>query len=468
MNNTIEHETADVLIIGGGPGGYVAAIRAAQLGGRVVLVEREKLGGTCLNRGCIPTKTLLHYSEYMEAPQKADMAGIQLECKGFDLAKLIRHKEQVVMQLVQGVNYLIRKNRIELITGNGRLQDANTVVIKNQDQNFIRKARKIIIATGSMAAPLPVEGNELPAVLTSDDALNMARVPQKLVIIGGGAVGIEFAFIYRNLGAQVAVVEMMPQLLPQIDQDIADVLGKAMKKRGIEVYTGLKLARILEEGNSVALQLTGPQGETRLVADQVLAAAGRRPETTGLNLEGLGVKTEGGRISVDEFMETNIKGIYAIGDVTGRIMLAHVASAQGMIAAENALGNQKKMDYKVVPSCIYCVPELAAVGLTEKEARVKGYKVLVGQFPFSASGKAIAIGAPEGLVKIVSEQKYGEILGVHIIGERATDLIAEAALAIRMEATVEELLATIHAHPTMGESIYEAAHGVFEHPIHMP
>lgn len=468
MDAVMNNEAADVVVIGGGPGGYVAAVRAAQLGGRVLLVERESLGGTCLNRGCIPTKTLLHYSEYIEAPKKAAKAGIELEYKGYDLARLIGHKDKVVSQLVSGINYLIKKNRIELILGSAQLEDANTVTIKSQGQEIKRKTRNIIIATGSTAAFLPVEGSGLPAVITSDGALSMTQVPKKLVIIGGGAVGIEFAFIYRNLGAQVAVVEMMPQLLPQMDQEIIAILGKVMKKRGIELFTGQKLARIREEGNGVCLLLSGPQGEISLTADQVLAAAGRRPEIKGLNLEGIGIKTERGRIIVNEHMETNIRGIYAIGDVTGRIMLAHVASVEGIVAADNIFGKQKKMDYRVIPSCIYCTPELAAVGLTEKEAKDKGYQIRVGVFPLSASGKAAAIGSSEGLVKIVAEEKYGEILGAHIIGERATDLIAEAALAIRTESTVDELLATIHAHPTMAESIYEAAHGVFGRPIHLP
>lgn len=462
------NNTADIVIIGGGPGGYVAAIRAAQLGGRVILIERERLGGTCLNRGCIPTKTLLYYSEYTQAPQKAVKAGILLEYKGFDLARLISHKDRVVAQLVQGINYLIKKNKIELITGNARLEDACTVSVQTQGEEKKIKAGKIIIATGSIAAPLPVEGNELSSVITSDQALNMSQVPKKLVIIGGGAVGIEFAFIYRNLGAEVTVVEMMPQLLPQMDQEIVGILGKVMKKRGIEIFTAMKLERLKREGNGIDLKLLGPQGEVRILADQVLAATGRRPEINGLNLEGIGVKTERGGINVNENMETNIQGIYAIGDVTGRIMLAHVASAEGVIAAENALGKRRKMDYGVIPSCIFCTPQLACVGLTEREAKEKGFQVKVGVFPFSASGKAAAIGSTEGMVKIVAEEKYGEILGVHILGEHAADLIAEAALAIRTEATIDELLATIHAHPTLSESIYEAAHGVFGRPIHLP
>lgn len=463
-----DHSPADVLVLGGGPGGYVAAIRAAQLGGKVVLVEQDKLGGTCLNRGCIPTKTLLHSSEYIPMAEEAGKVGIGLQYTGFDLSKLMSYKNRVVDQLVRGVNYLVAKNSIELISGKGRFVDAKTIEIQTKEGLVRKKANTIIIATGSRAASLPVPGSDHPAVISSDQALSMEKVPRKIVIVGGGAVGIEFAFIYRNLGAEVVVVEMMQQLLPQMDSEIVAVLESAMQKKGIVIYKASKVARIESLQADVAVHITTASETVRVNADQVLAAAGRRPETEGLNLAAVGIHTERGRIAVNDRMETNVTGIFAIGDVTGGMLLAHSASAEGVVAAENALGGKSKMDYKVVPGCIFSAPEVAGVGLTEKAAREKGYQVKVGRFPFSALGKAVALGQTQGLAKIVTEEQTGEILGVHIIGERATDLIAEAALAMRLESTIEEVAATIHAHPTFAEVLFESAHAVHDRAIHLP
>lgn len=460
---------ADVLVIGGGPGGYVAAIRAAQLGGKVVLVERDKLGGTCLNRGCIPTKALLKSTEYLLVPREAAEMGVNLKLESFDLQKMKGRKDRVVAQLAGGVQYLLRKNKIELIEGTARISGPGAVEATDRKGRTARRsARKIIIATGSKPAALPVPGGDHPLVITSEDALQLDSVPGKVVIVGGGAVGIEFAFIYRNLGSEVTLVEMMPQLLPQMDAEVVEILEKTMRGQGIAVYTGAQVERIEDAPGGLAVLVSAPGGSLRLEAGQVLAAAGRAPDTEGLGLEAAGVKTERGRIVVNEYMETSVPGIYAIGDVTGGILLAHVASAEGMAAAENAMGGTSAVDYKVVPGCIYSTPEVAGVGLTEKQAREQGYKVLVGKFPFAASGKAVAVGAPVGLAKIVADERFGEILGVHLVGERATDLIAEAALAIKLEATADEIIDTIHAHPTMAETLMEAAHALHGRSIHTP
>jgi dihydrolipoamide dehydrogenase len=458
---------ADLLVVGGGPGGYVSAIRAAQLGAKVVLVEKDKLGGTCLNWGCIPIKTLLHSTEYVLAPRQAARGGIALEYSGLDLKKLINHKESVVEQLRRGIGHLINKNKIQLITGMGRFVDPHTIEIKMNRGSFHIKAKNIIIATGSKAAVLPIPGYNHPAVINSDKALNMQTVPKRIVIVGGGAVGVEFAFIYSNLNANVTIVEMMPRLLPQMDEEVVTILEKVMKQRGIKIITGAKVECLEEIAGGVGVCLSTTDGESRLKAEQVLAVTGRVPETEGLNLKGVGIETEQGRILVNKSMETNLKGIYAIGDVIGGYLLAHSASAEGMVAAENALGAKKEVDYRGVPRCIYVSPEIAGVGMTEKEAIESGYQVKLGRFPFSALGKAVATGCTEGLAKIVVEEKYDEILGVHLIGDRATDMIGEAALAIRLEATVEGLTATIHAHPTFSEALFEAAHSVNNRAIHL-
>lgn len=461
--------TADVLVLGGGPGGYVAAIRAAQLGAAVVLVEQDKLGGTCLNRGCIPTKTLLHSSEYADMTETAAKVGIQLQYNGLDLAQLMKYKNRVVEQLVGGVNYLVKKNKIQLVSGKGRFVDAQTIEIQTQEGLIRQKAKNIIVATGSRAAALPIPGSDHPSVINSDRALSMEKVPKNILILGGGAVGVEFAFLYRNLGAEVTIIEMMPQILPQMDSEIVAVLETAMQKKGIKIYKSAKIEAIKAQKNGLIVEVTTAQSSLKLETEQVLMAAGRSPNTEDLNLAGIGIQTSRRGIIVDERMETNVKGVYAIGDVAaGGMLLAHSASAEGVVAAENALGGKRKMDYKVVPGCIFTNPEVAGVGLTEKEAGEKGYRVKVGKFPFAALGKAVALEKTQGLAKVVTEEETGEILGVHIIGERATDIIAEAALAMRLEATVEELTATIHAHPTFAESLFEAAHAVNNKSIHLP
>jgi len=458
---------ARVLVIGGGPGGYVAAIRAAQLGGKVTLVERDKLGGTCLNRGCIPTKALLKSTSFFATAKEAADMGVNLKVEGYDLAKIRERKNRVVTQLVNGVQFLVKKNQIQLIEGNAKFVGPGAVEITTKDGHALSyKDCKIIVATGSKPAKLTLPGCDNQKVITSDDALKLESIPEKIAVIGGGAVGIEFALIYRNMGAEVTLLEMLPQLMPQMDAETVSVLEKSMKNRGITIYTGTRVDRIEDVPNGVALSIDSPSGSKKLEVGQVLVAVGRVANTEGLELDISGIKTERGKIVVNEFLETSMPGVYAIGDVIGGIQLAHVASAEGITAAENALGGRSPINYKVVPGCVYSIPEMAGVGLTEKQARDQGYKVKVGKFNFTGSGKAIAVGATVGLAKVIADEKYGEILGVHIIGERATDLIAEAALAMKLEATVDEVTSTIHAHPTMSETLLEAALAVHGRSIH--
>lgn len=468
-NDIGNEEIADVIVIGGGPGGYPAAIRAAQLGGKVILVERDKLGGTCLNRGCIPTKALLKSTEFVLAPEEAREMGIELSYNGFNLDRIRRRKNKVVTQLVQGVEFLVKNRKIELLKGTASFINSTTIKVNlTEGQEVIRKAKKIIIATGSESAPLKMENSDLPAFIDSDDALDLKVLPKKIVIMGAGAIGIEFAYIYRNLGCDVTIV-VRSKILRKLDPDVVAVLDKVMKKRGIKVYNGSHLEKITEIAGGVSLDFVSEKGNFTIDAEQVLVALGRNPLTEGLNLEAVGVETnKNGCIVVNNAMETNIPGIYAIGDVIGGLFLAHVATEEGIVAAENAMGHSTLMDYKVVPSCIYSIPEIATVGLTEAEAKEEGYELKIGKFPFNFSGKALAVGAPEGLVKIVAEADTGEILGVHIVGDRATDIIAEAAIAMKMEATVDEIIETIHAHPTMAESIMEAASAVKNRAIHLP
>lgn len=466
LSSEVGKEIVDVIVIGAGPGGYVAAIRAAQLGAKVTLIEQSKLGGTCLNRGCIPTKALLKSTGYINIPEKARKMGIELNFSGLNLEKIRECKDKAVAQLVGGVQYLVKKNGIELIEGKGFFLDKDTVGIESGGETLIRKAKKIIIATGSQPASLKITGADNSAVINSNEALKVSGVPSNLLIIGGGAIGVEFAYMYRNLGSNVTVLEMMPRLLPQTDHEIAALLEKSMKKQGIAVYTEARVEKIEENAGEVRVHVQLPQESRTFNAEQVLTATGRLPNTNGLAIEKAGIKTERGKIPVNERMETNVQGIYAIGDVTGGILLAHKAYAEGVIAAENALGGSSVMDYRVIPSFVCSEPETASVGLTEMQAEEMGYTVKTGKFSFAANGKAIATGAGDGLVKVIADEECGDILGVHIIGERASDLIAEAALAMKLEASPEEIINTIHAHPTLAETLMEAAQGVYGRSIH--
>jgi dihydrolipoamide dehydrogenase len=457
-------EKYNVAVIGGGSAGYVAAIRAAQLGGKVAIVEGREFGGTCLNRGCIPTKTLLISGDFLQKARIAGEFGIKAENVGYDLKRIQDRKNAVVKRLVEGVEYLLQKRKVTLIRGRGELTSPNSVGISMDGERKEIKASKIIIATGSEPALIPIFNIDGVNVLTSDDALQLEESPKSILIVGSGAIGAEFACLLNILGTDVTVVEMLPQMLPTEDAEIARRLGTICKRRKVKVLTNDRVEKVEIEGpKRVTTTLSSGKSFT---TEKVLVAIGRSLNSTGIGLEELGVKTERGRILVNDHMETNIKGIYATGDVVGGLMLAHVAHHEGIIAAQNCMGKETKADYRAVPSCIFTQPEIASIGLKESEAKEKGYSIKIGRFPFSASGKAVCLGETEGFVKIVADEKTGQVLGTHAIGPHVTDLIAEIAVAMKNGISVEQIADTIHAHPTLSESLLEASMAVDNLSIH--
>jgi len=446
----------DVGVIGGGPGGYVAAIRAAQLGGKVVVVERDSLGGTCTNWGCIPTKALLRAVELISDVRRAGEFGLTVAEPSYDLTKITERMDRVVERLVQGTRYLLKSNGVELLKGVGKIASAGTIAVVQNDQSISLNAAKIIVATGSRAKTLPIPGAESPGVITSDKALHLEKVPPSLVIIGGGPEGAEFACIFSRLGSEVAIVEMLPNLLPLEDREVGIRLNQILTKQGVRILTNTAVKSISEDQGTKKVLVQSPSGELTLEGNKVLMAVGRSPNIENIGLEELGIKNTKSGIEVDDRMETNVKGVYAIGDVAGG-GLAHVAFEEGIVAAENAMGLDSKIDLRVVPRCIYTIPEVAAVGLTEDQAKEQGHELLIGKFPFTASGRALTLGETEGIVKVLADKSTKEILGVHIVGPRASDIIPEAVLAMRLEATTEDLARAIHPHPTLSEALKEAA-----------
>jgi len=461
---------SDLIVIGGGTGGYMAAIRASQLGAKVILVEKEVLGGTCLNWGCIPTKALLRGAELVSLVAKSQEYGVNVGEVTVDFTRMMARKQQIVQTHVTGLQGLMRSNGVEVIKGVATLASpAQIQVDTGTGEKQTLEASRIILAPGSVAATIPIPGSDSSAVITSKEALQLTEIPQSMVIIGGGAIGVEFSTIFAGLGATVTVVEMLPQIIPTEDHELALFLQDSLQKKGIEVLTGTTVSAIEDEaGGEKSVTVKTGEGERKIKAQMVLMAVGRRPNTEGLGLEGAGVGTERGRIVVNEKMETGVPGVYAVGDAIGGILLAHVAGAEGEVAAENALGKASQIDYRVVPRCIYTMPEIAAVGMTENQAREEGFDIAVGKFPFMANGKATVLGERDGMVKMVADAGSGEVLGVHIVGPHATDLIGEAALCMKMEGTIEEILSTIHAHPTLTEAIREAALDVQGLAFHIP
>jgi dihydrolipoamide dehydrogenase len=456
-----------VIVIGGGPGGYVAAIEAAQHGADVTLIEKDKLGGTCVNRGCIPTKALVQTAHLFHDIGRAQEYGITVEGFSLNFKAVSKRKKIIVDQMCNGVSYLMRKNKIKVVEGTATIIDSGKVKIFEKKEREIL-GDKIIIATGSVPSSILVEGIDGSNVINSDDALEMDSLPESLVIIGGGVIGLEFAQIFKRMNVAVSVVEIMPQLLPTEDSDIAKQLEKSMKQEGINIYTGATVTRIgSAHGGIKEVFIVRNDTKTTLRGDKVLVSVGRRPFTDQLGLERLGISLKNGRITVNEHMETSVKNIYAIGDAVGGIMLAHKAMAEGKCAARNALGVKKRMDYKAIPRCIWTSPEVAAVGLTEEEARKRFETVKTTTFPFSANGKAKIIGETQGFVKVISESRHGELIGVHIFCAHATEMIAESVLGLTLEATHKELSETIHAHPTLSEAIMEASRGLEGKSLHI-
>jgi dihydrolipoamide dehydrogenase len=449
----------EVIVIGSGPGGYVAAIKAAQLGAHVTLVEKDALGGTCLNRGCIPTKFFRESAGLLSRIEEAEAFGISVQGVSVDFPAVVKRKEAVVNKLIKGLVALMKKNKIDVVTGTASLVDAGTVRVLESGLEL--SADTTIIATGSKSASPPIKGADTPNVMSSDEMLASQQLPSSLAVVGGGVVGLEFAQFLARMGTKVTVIEVLPQILAGEDAEISTQLQRLLTRGGVKVLTNTFVTSIGEgpKGQKAVTFVTGEGGtEEVLIVERVMLSTGRVPNLDDLNASALGLKLDGTRLVVDDLMATNVPGIYAIGDVVGSPMLAHVAMEEGKCAAVNALtGGSAKMDYGIVPMCVYTSPEVASVGLTEAEARDKFGEVRIGRFPFAANGRSMIANSAKGMVKVIADTRYGEILGVHILGPQATELIAECIMAMRLEATIDELGSTIHAHPTASEAVAESA-----------
>ena len=452
----------NIVVIGGGPAGYVAAIHAAHLAAKVTLVEKDKLGGTCLNRGCIPTKALARSAEVLLEARKANDFGIEADNIRIDFPGIMAHKSKSVNQLVSGVEQLMKANKIRVCRGEGRILSPHLVEVNDEEI----ATRKVVIATGSESTPVPVPGGDLPGVLTTDAILELTELPASLVVIGGSHVGVEFAGIFSALGTKVTIVKRRPLRLEPVDEEIGRRFAQTLPKQGIELKIGAAVKAIERKGEVLRVLWDTPEGEQGVEGQMVLMATGRAPYVGGLNLSKLGIQMDGGAIKVNEYLETNVKDVYAVGDVLGKNMLAHVASYEGEIAAENALGRSRQADYRAVPTCIFCHPEIAGVGVTEEEAKNGGIPYKVSKFPFAACGRAVAMGETTGLVKMICRAGDGVVLGMHTMGPHASDLIAEGALAIQLGLKAEDIVHTIHAHPTLPEAVREAAMGQLDGAIH--
>jgi len=463
--------TFDLIVIGSGPGGYVAAVRASQLGMKVAIVEKDaRLGGTCLLRGCTPTKSMLESAEIAEHARHAEEFGVTVGDVRVSLAAVLKRKDKVVSQNAGGVQFLMKKNKVEVFQGLGSLEGGGRVKVTSASGAQVISAQHILLATGSKPRQIPGIAVDGVAVMTSDELLELREMPRHLVVMGAGAVGVEFASVFSSFGCEVTLVELADRLVPVEDEEVSAEFARIYQKRGIKVHTSTKVAQVerVEGGVRLRLEREGA-APTSLTASHLLVAVGRAPVTEGLGLERTKVRVERGSVHVDPFNRTDEPGVYAIGDILfGKPLLAHAASAEGVLAVEHMAGlNPTPIDYAQVPGCTYSSPEIGSLGLTEAKARAAGYEVKVGKFPFSAVGKAKVINQTAGFVKIVADAKYHQILGVHIIGPRATDLIAEAGPLLKLECTVEELIGTIHAHPTLAEAMHEAAHATLGHAIHM-
>jgi dihydrolipoamide dehydrogenase len=462
-------EEYDLIIVGSGPGGYVAGIRAGQLGLKTAVVEKDpKLGGTCTLRGCIPTKALLHTAAVLDEIRDAAELGVQVGAPVLDVVKAQERKQKVVDKNSAGIEFLLKKNKVVTLRGRGRLAGPNEVEVEAADgAKTAYGAKFIVLATGSVPRDVPIAPVDGERIVNSDHILELQRVPASLAVLGAGAVGTEFASIYNSFGSKVTLIEMLPRILPIEDAEVSAELEKQLRKRGIEVLAGTKMTSVEKTDTGVRLHLEGGKKD-QVEAEMLLVAIGRRPVSEDLGLEALGIEVERGYVKVNGLLQTKLPHVYAIGDVINTPWLAHVASFEGILAAEHMAGRPvKPLNYDRVPSCTYCDPEVASVGLTEAKAKERGHDVQVGKFPFSALGKARILGKPEGFVKVVRDKKYDEVLGVHILGAHATDLIAEACVALQMEGTDEELFRTMHAHPTLSEAVMEAAHAAHGQAIHI-
>jgi dihydrolipoamide dehydrogenase len=464
----MEKKKYKIAIIGSGPGGYVAALRAGQLGAETVLIEKEALGGTCLNWGCIPTKAFVRSAEVFADIQNAEDFGIKVEKAELDFPAVVKRKDKIVKRLVRGIDHLLEKNNVDRIEGKASFIDQKHLNVESETGIVEIEAENIIIASGSQVANLPIPGAELEGILDSRDALDLDHLPESMVIVGGGVIGMEFAFIFNNFGVEVTVIEFLDQLVSGVDADIASELNRAARRRRISVKTSAEVKEIKKTEGSYQVIYQEKDKEKTVSAAKVLMAVGRKPYTKGLKLDNAGIEVSEKRkaVLVNEKMETNVAGVYAVGDVTDKILLAHVASHQGVIAVENIMGRDRKMNYRAVPGAIFSSPEIGTVGLSEAEAKAEGIDYAVGTFPFAASGKVMAMGEREGKVKIITEKESDKIIGAALIGIEASDLIAELTLAVNLGLTAADLRETIHAHPTTAEVIHEAALDLADGAIH--
>lgn len=445
----------DVAVIGGGPGGYVAALRAAKEGRRVALVEADQLGGTCLNRGCIPSKTLLRHADVIEEIRQAKAWGIETGDVQLSLEKMMARKDQVIQRLRAGIAALLKAGKVTVYNGRGVVRPDKTIAIDGAEPETIQ-ASSIILATGSMPFVPPIAGLDQVPYHTSDTIFSLTEIPQSVAIIGGGVIGVEFARIFASLGSAVSIVEMAPRLVPNEDPDAAAALAKALQKRGVSLLTDARVESAAQRDGRIVLEVSRAGGEkSQLATDTLLVSVGRKPNLSGIDQ--LGLTMDGPFVRVNEYLETNIPGIYAIGDLIGGWQLAHVASAEGLTAARNACGERVRMDYKAVPRCIYTHPEVASVGLSEAEAKAQGYAVKTAVYPLPQLGKMMAMDERDGFVKVIAEEKYGEILGVVMVGPHVTEMISTATAYLHLEGTMEELAGMIFPHPTVSEGLLEAA-----------
>jgi dihydrolipoamide dehydrogenase len=458
----------DLTVIGGGPGGYVAAIRASQNGFSVGLVEKEKLGGVCLNWGCVPSKALIKSAEIFNYFKKSQEYGISHSGLQYDFSKIISRSRGISERVSKGVEYLMKKNKIEVLGGTARLVDRNTIeILKNEKVTEKIKSKNIVIATGARPRSIPGAIFDGKRIISSSEAMTLSEQPKSMIIVGGGAIGIEFAYFYNSFGTKVTVIEMLGSILPHEDVEITKILEGSLKKSGIDILTGARVENI-RTGKEVSVTVSDKESKKEITAEVVLVAVGVQANIEGIGLDAVGVKTDRGFITVDEFGKTNIDNIFAIGDVAGPPLLAHVASHEGIVTADYIAGKAKHgIDKSNIPSCTYCQPQVASIGLTEEGALAKGYKIKIGRFPFRPLGKAMATGDTEGTVKLVFDEKYGELLGAHIIGSEATEMIAELGMAKTLETTWVELSSTMHAHPTLSEAVMEAAGQAFNSAVHI-
>ncbi|MFD1466878.1 dihydrolipoyl dehydrogenase [Hymenobacter caeli] len=459
----------DLVVVGSGPGGYVAAIRASQLGLKVGVVERESLGGICLNWGCIPTKALLKSAQVFEYFHHAADYGLSADNVAFDFGKVVQRSRGVADGMSKGISFLFKKNKIETVLGTGKLVAPGKVEVTKADgTKETVEAKSIILATGTRARQLPNLPIDDKKIIGYRKAMTLEQMPKRMVVVGSGAIGVEFAYFYRTMGAEVTIVEFMPRIVPVEDEEISRQMEKSYRKIGVNVLTSAEVTKVDTSGPGCVVTVKTAKGEEQISCDVVLSAVGIQTNIENIGLEELGIKTERGRVVVDDFYQTNVPGVYAIGDIVPGPALAHVASAEGIICVEKIAGHHPEpLNYQNIPGCTYASPEIASVGYTEAEAKAKGYDILVGKFPFSASGKASAAGAKDGFVKVIFDKKYGEWLGAHMIGANVTELIAEVVVARKLETTGHEIIKSVHPHPTMSEAIMEATAAAYGEVIHL-